>query len=204
MGLDTTQPSLLSRVRNPSDRDAWREFEAKYRDLVLRYCRRRGLQQSDAEDVRQVVMLNLARALPRFRYCPERGRFRSYLGIVVRNAISTCLSRPKGSDTPLDNIELSHIAAPTPPADPGWEQEWTNHHYRLAMCTIRQTFDSRSVQAFDRLLAGDAVEHVAEHFGMSTQAVHKVKQRIRERLKDLIAEQIQEEDMPVSQKDSRA
>ena len=74
------------------------------------------------------------------------------------------------------------------------------HHYRLAMQTIRETYDSKSVSAFEALLEGATVDEAAERHEMSTQAVHKVKQRIRQRLKELIAVQVQEEDMPVSQR----
>ena len=63
MSPHTTHPTLLSRVRDHEDHRSWREFDSRYRELILRFCRRRGLQQSDAEDVRQIVMLNLARAL---------------------------------------------------------------------------------------------------------------------------------------------
>ena len=60
MHPDTTHPSLLARIQDLDDHAAWREFDARYRDLILRYCRRKGLQPSDAEYVRQIVMLNLA------------------------------------------------------------------------------------------------------------------------------------------------
>ncbi len=98
MDHDLTQPSLLSRVRDGADQAAWREFEVKYRELLLRYCRARGLQQSDAEDVRQLVMMNLAKFLRNFDYSSEKGRFRSYLGRVVRNSISRYFSRPNPAE----------------------------------------------------------------------------------------------------------
>ena len=62
------------------------------------------------------------------------------------------------------------------------------------MQTVRATFDPKSVQMFDRLLAGDGVKRLASEFQTTTQAVHKVKQRIRDRLKELIADQVKEED----------
>ena len=40
MKNEATQPSLLVRVRDPSDEHAWREFAEKYRGLVAGYCRR--------------------------------------------------------------------------------------------------------------------------------------------------------------------
>lgn len=108
---NVTRITLLSRVRNPSDSAAWAEFESRYRDLLVRFCRRQGLQQADAEDVVQVVMSNLAKSLPRFAYDPARGRFRDYLYRCARNAISQWSSRPKGREVALDTgVE---VALPT-------------------------------------------------------------------------------------------
>ncbi len=197
MDHDVTQPSLLSRVRDGSDQAAWREFEAKYRELLMRYCRARGLQQSDADDVRQLVMMNLAQSLRNFEYSPEKGRFRSYLGRVVRNSISRYFSRPNTADRALDTAVIATVPDEDPDEkDDLWEREWINHHFRLAMRTIQDTFDRQSVEAFDRLVAGESVANVAQACGMTTQAVHKVKQRIRKRMQELVAAQVREEDRP--------
>jgi DNA-directed RNA polymerase specialized sigma24 family protein len=96
-GSQGTHPSLLSRVRDPGDHVAWREFESRYRDLLLRFCRRRGMQHADAEDVVQVVLTNMAKALPRFVYDRRRGRFRDYLYRCTRNVLSRWQSRPKSA-----------------------------------------------------------------------------------------------------------
>lgn len=195
MSSETTQPSLLSRVRDSADDAAWREFDAKYRELILRYCRARGLQTSDAEDVRQIAMANLARSLRSFEYDPGRGRFRGYLGQVVRSAISRHFRRPDVRARALDTCALVSIEADDAGgADEVWEREWVWHHYRLAMQAIRAAFDPKSVQVFDRLLAGVSVGQLASDFQTTTQAVHKIKQRIRDRLKELIAAQIRQED----------
>jgi len=197
MDPETTQPSLLARVRDSADQAAWRAFEAKYRELILRYARRRGLQSADCEDVRQLVMLNLSKSLRNFEYQPEKGRFRDYLGRVVRNAVHAQFARPKTALAALDSHVLATVSAPEEAAaDDVWEQEWMNHHYRLALAALRETFEPRSLAVFDRLLNGETVAAVAESSGLSEPAVHKVKQRIRDRMKELIAAQIREEDAP--------
>lgn len=197
MGAETTQPSLLSRVRDASNDAAWREFDAKYRELILRYSRARGLQPADAEDVRQITMSNLAKSLRTFEYASDKGRFRNYLGQVVRSAISRHFRRPEIRARALDSGVLATVeAADSGDADELWEQEWVRHHYRLAMETVRKTYEPRSVEMFDRLLAGGSVDKVAAEFDSTPQAVHKVKQRIRKRLTELIALQVREEDEP--------
>jgi RNA polymerase sigma-70 factor (ECF subfamily) len=192
---DVTQASLLSRVRDPGNHQAWNEFERKYRNLILRYARKRGLQQTDAEDVLQVALANLVKSLPRFVYDPQRARFRTYLYRVVQSAICHQVSRPKPADRALEACMIEQ----TPGDDESgaaalWEQEWVSHHYRLALDSVRQTFEPRSIEVFERNMRGESVESLARAFDMSIQAVHKVRQRIRARMQELITQQVHDED----------
>src|SRR5262245_17608345 len=109
--MDSTHPSLLERLRDFSDHDAWREFDARYRELILRYCQRRGLQSADAEDIRQMAVMALARCLERFVYRPELGRFRDYLGRIVQNLIHHQGARKQGRhEQPLTDV--TQLVAP--------------------------------------------------------------------------------------------
>jgi len=197
MELQSTRTTLLSRIRDSADQTAWREFESRYRELLVRFAQRRGLQRADAEDVVQVVFAGLAVSLPQFVYDPRRGRFRDYLFRCTRNALSNWAQRPNRLDRSLDS-DMKASAADEVCADPAetaaWEQEWVAQHYRLALDTVRQTFEPKSVEVFERSVAGIKVDALTVEFAMSEQAVHKVRQRIRARMEELIAQQIREED----------
>jgi len=184
------------RLRNPADAEAWQQFELLYRDLIMGYCRRRGLQWSDADDIRQQVMLNLSQAAQReFQYRPERGRFRNYLARMVQNAIHRHFSRPMQGPLRLDTVMETQLAdADSAAPDELWEREWVRHHFRLAMADVRKSFEPRSVKAFERLLDGAPVAAVAVEFGLSQDAVYKLRQRIRQRLEELTAAQVTAED----------
>ena len=81
-----TSASLLGRLRrNPKDQVAWSEFVARYRPLVLEWCRRWRLQDSDAEDVTQAVLLKLNRLMETFVYDPS-GSFRAWLKTLAHHA----------------------------------------------------------------------------------------------------------------------
>jgi RNA polymerase sigma factor (sigma-70 family) len=190
----TTQPSLLVRLRDPEDQSAWTEFHARYGELILRYAMRLGLERADAEDLRQTVLLSLARALPKFEYSRARGRFRSYLGTVVRRAASRHESRPKGEirHLPLDEMDIAGSAAPA--LDPVWEEEWRRHHLRLALRRVRRMFDRKSIEVFEMLVEGRTVAEIASRRGMTQAAVYKTKQRVREAMSRLIAVQIRDEE----------
>jgi len=83
-----TSPELLGRVgQDPSDQEAWATFVAHYGPKIRGWCRQRGLQAADADDVTQDVLLRLARALRRFTYDPSRS-FRGWLRLVTEHALS--------------------------------------------------------------------------------------------------------------------
>ncbi len=193
---DTTSASLLVRVRDPADERSWREFENRYAELIRRYCRRRGLPSADIDDVSQMVWSDLAKGLRSFAYDPNRGRFRAYLGRIVKCAIARHFARygPRGRSLGSDMVAMSENGNGA--ADEYWEKEWVDHHYRLAMSTLEQSYEPRSLAIFRRLIAGEPAHRVASDFGMSVGAINQAKHRIRSRMREIIAGQIREEDEP--------
>ena len=82
-----TRPSLLVRIRDPGDREAWRQFVALYAPLIHRLARQRGLQDADAADLTQDVLRAVAMAAPGLVYDPSRGSFRGWLFTVTCHKI---------------------------------------------------------------------------------------------------------------------
>jgi RNA polymerase sigma-70 factor (ECF subfamily) len=190
----TTRVSLLERLHDSDDAEAWRRFERSYGDVILRYACRRGLDLTDAEDVRQVVLLSMYRVMQSFRLSPERGRFRSYLGRVVGNAIQRHRTRAHHAAEQLEP-DLTDFAPAVVPRelDALWEHEWTDYHLRTALAAIRSTVEPRTLDVFERLLRGDSVEDVARDTDRNVDAVRKVRQRIRARLQGEVRRQLAEE-----------
>ena len=61
--LPKTRISLVIRLKNVADHEAWDEFTVIYEPLVLRLLQRDGLQESDARDVCQQVLSAAGAAL---------------------------------------------------------------------------------------------------------------------------------------------
>ena len=97
---DATRPSLLVRIKDHRDRQAWGQFVEIYAPLVYDMARRR-LQDSDAADLTQDVLRSVAAAMDRLDYDPGKGSFRSWLFTVTRNALNTFFEAqrrvPRGS-----------------------------------------------------------------------------------------------------------
>src|SRR6478672_8220769 len=84
--LPTTRITLLTQLRqDPSDQAGWDEFVERYGRHIYRWCRQWKLQDADAEDVTQDILLKLSQKLRAFAYDPSRS-FRGWLKTVAHHA----------------------------------------------------------------------------------------------------------------------
>src|SRR5262245_18566027 len=125
-----TRPSLLVRLRDAGDQQAWEEFVEVYTPLIYGFCRKRGLQDSDAAAVAQEVMRAVSRAMGSFDYRPDDGRFRSWLFTVTRNKFNDFLNKRQREPQAAGETTLQGLleAQPCPEQDARWDQEY---HQRL-------------------------------------------------------------------------
>src|SRR6516162_2564329 len=83
-----TRITLLARLRrDPSNQEAWSEFVDHYGAKIMSWCLRWRLQEADAQDVTQNVLLKLAEKMRDFRYDPGRS-FRAWLKTIAHHACS--------------------------------------------------------------------------------------------------------------------
>src|SRR5438105_4849958 len=116
-----TRPSLLVRIRDSGDREAWRLFVDLYGPLVYRFGRKRGLQDADAADLTQTVLQAISGAIQTFEYDPARGAFRGWLLGVVRNQLSKRMRREQHAPQGTGDSATQQWLAEQPERDPGEE-----------------------------------------------------------------------------------
>src|SRR3954452_14023800 len=116
-----TRPSLLVRIRDAADREAWRQFVELYAPLVYRFARRRGLQDADAADHAQDDLHAVARSSERLEYDPHKRTFRGWLFTVARSKLHTFLRRRERQRRRNEDVAVDRLAAD--PASPESEEE---------------------------------------------------------------------------------
>src|SRR6478752_2041114 len=83
--LPTTRVTLLQQLRQGhSDQAGWDEFVERYGRHIYRWCRQWKLQDADAEDVTQTILVKLTQKLRAFAYDPSRS-FRGWLKTVAHH-----------------------------------------------------------------------------------------------------------------------
>ena len=181
-----TRGSLLLRLRDPADRQAWGEFAEVYRPLLHRIARRHGLQAADADDLVQQVLIAVAAKADTWQPAGD-ARFRTWLGRVARNAAIDAFRRrrPDAAAGGTDALAGLHQHA-----DPPTEDELlTEHHhavFRWAAERAEAEFHPGTWQAFWRTAVLDqSATQVAADLGRSVGSVYTAKSRVLRRLKEI-------------------
>jgi RNA polymerase sigma-70 factor (ECF subfamily) len=178
---------LLVRIRDPGDREAWRQFVALYAPLIHGLARRRGLQDADAADLTQEVLRAVAAAAPALVYDPARGSFRGWLYTVTCHKIHdfrhSRLNRERGSGDSATHRLLDE--QPAPDDEVGrWERDYQSRLFALAAEQVRDGFEVTTWRAFWLLaVEGKSGEEAARILGLSVGAVYVARSRVLARLK---------------------
>ena len=209
-GAETTRPSLLIRIRDAGDREAWQQFVDLYAPLIYGLARKRGLQDADAADVTQEVFRAVANRIARshgsagsgqesgvrsqdssaWQYDPKRGSFRSWLYTVTRHKISDFLARkqPRGTGDTATQMFLEEQPG-TDEEESDWQRPYQQRLFAWAAERIQGEFQEPTWKAFWQLaVEGKSGEETAKSLGMSVGAVYVAKSRVLARLKKEIEE----------------
>ena len=144
----TTRVSLIARIREPNDAQAWSQFVELYGPLIFHYGLRRGLQHADACDLTQEVLREVLRSIDRFDYDPRLGRFRGWLLVVTRRTLSRMLEKQRiQSGGNGHDANLVTTTSALYEDDDIWEREHRMHLLRWAASQIRDEFKETTWQA---------------------------------------------------------
>ena len=185
-----TQPSLLVRLKDAHDREAWERFVDLYAPLVFGFVRKRGLQEADAADLTQDVLRQVALSAKSLVYDPKRGSFRAWLFTVVRNRLTDHwrAARPDHSgsgDSSLWRQATEQLVSESDSTE--WDLAYERQLFQFAAKQVRGDFTDSTWQAFwQSAVEGREGKLVAEELGITTAEVYLAKGRVMSRLKEQI------------------
>ena len=183
--MPATRASLLVRLRDRHDHDAWKDFVRLYAPVVYRFARHKGLQDADAADVTQDVLGSVLAAVGSFD--PQQGLFRSWLFTLAHRRLYDFVARRNRQEQPAATAEIVNDV-PARDEEQHWNQEYDRQLFQLAADNIRATFSDSTWQAFWRTAVdGEAGKDAAQSLGLSVAAVYLAKSRVMVKLKQEVA-----------------
>ncbi len=191
-----TRESLLLRLADPGCKDAWDEFSVIYRPMILRLARRCGLQNDDAEDVAQQVMIAVSKAIRQWQKDSCRGRFRGWLTTVTKNAVRNAISRrPRERATGDSEFRrLIESAATESELDTIIEAEYLRSVLREASRRVQSEFEAATWKAFWTTTMDDVdVSDASTRLAMTVGAIYSARSRVMRRLQTVALELTREE-----------
>jgi RNA polymerase sigma-70 factor (ECF subfamily) len=183
-----TRQSLLSRLRDWQDHEGWREFFDTYWRLIYRVARQAGLNDAAAQDVVQNTFIYLARRMPKFRYDPARGSFKSWLRRVTRSRISVFRRRAEANEPPLPELPLEEDDVPVWESIPDpsgdkvdeiWQREWDDNLLKAAVRRISRKVSAQQLMIFELAALGEVpLKQVARKLDVSLMQVYLARHRV--------------------------
>ena len=196
MDLLPTRRSLLSRLKDWNQQEAWREFFNVYWRLIYDVARHAGLDDQAAQDAVQETLLTVSAEMPGFRYDPAKGSFKSWLRTITRRRVADQLRKryarrePGHVDAAMTSVqaEIEAERSDTPLLDRIWDEQWRTRLMEAAMSRVKRGVRADHWQLFELTVLQDCpLREVARSLGISTPMAYVIRHRIGKMLKNEVS-----------------
>jgi RNA polymerase sigma factor (sigma-70 family) len=183
-----TRITLLGRLRrDPTNQAAWGEFVEHYGRKIYGWCRKWNLQEADAQDVTQNVLLKLAQKLREFTYDPSRS-FRAWLKTLTHHAWSDFVESRQRPGLGSGDSQVAGLLSSIEARDDlvkHLEAEFDREVLEEAMQRVRLRVAPQTWQAFTlTALEGCSGAEAAGRIPMQVAQVFVAKRRVQKMLQE--------------------
>ena len=183
--LPETRYTLIGKLRNPQDAEAWAEFATIYHPVIFRFCRSKGLQHADATDITQDVLAKIVGAIEKFDLNGGKRNFRGWLFRITRNLVVDFVRKRERNVLVQFDPALELATKPSKEESVEFQAAFQKQVFLIVSQKVRRQVELRTWQAFwDTEIKLIPVEQVAKALSMSTGAVYVARSRVLTRFKN--------------------
>ena len=192
--FQTTQVSLILRLRDSSDADAWEQFVSIYHPLIWNVAKRLGMPDEDANDACQDTLLRLSQVVHQWSHNERDSNFRGWLYRVARNCMLSEFEKNKlrfvGTVAEDGKQYLDQLVEDTPEGDSRYQLEFRRQMFAVAIEAVQPSVKPIYWEAF-RLsyIENHEINQTAERLGIPIDTVyvarHRVLNQIRKQIKKM-------------------
>ena len=186
--LTRTTTALLEALLDPADDEVWRDFDRRYRPILIAFARRLGLPDEDAADAAQETLARFVRSYRDGKYDRDRARLRSWIIGIARHCIYDIHQR-RATD-PRRGLSAISELPDEPTLNAMWDQECGQEILRQGISELRQQTrtDEGTIRAFEMLaFDGRKPAEIADALSMSLNDVYLAKHRCLKRLREILS-----------------
>lgn len=180
-----TRASLLIRLADMDDQVAWTQFVHLYGPMIHQWCLFWKLQDADAEEVTQALIVKLFQCMRDFHYDPSVGSFRGWLKTVTRNAVLDYFRRRRPESNNSKAIQEIHDTQAYEDFAARIEQVYDMERLEEARQRVRQRVAEHTWRAFELATETDQpVKAIAEQTGLQVAMVYVAKSKVIKMLRE--------------------
>ena len=181
-----TRLTLIDKIKDSADAEAWTEFTAIYYPLVFEICRRKGLQHADATDITQEVLSQVANAIGSYRHDQPGATFRGWLYCITRN-LTVDFFRRRGKDplaTATALLDWDQIKEPSVQESREFQLEFRKQMFSVVAKSVQSQVAAKTWAVFWKTeVEGSDIESTAKALGMTHGAVYVARSRVIAKLR---------------------
>ena len=186
-----TRASLLLRLPNAADLVAWDEFVSLYAPCVFRVVTRAGLQQADAENVLQEVLLRVAKSIELWLNRSDRSGFRPWLLRIAKNETINLLTRKPTRPFEVAGhsvgANLEFLVDDHSDLTTAIDTEYEREVFLWAAEQVRESVSPHTWQAFWLShVEGLSIEDVSNRLNLKPANIYFARSRVMKRLKQIV------------------
>ncbi len=178
--MGTTTILLTRLAEKPYDEATWEAFALRYGSVICARCKRK-LQDADAEDLTQEVLIKIADAAAKGKYRPGKGHTRAWVETIIRNAQVDFFRRRRvdgrqpGTGGGAEVLEL----IPSEELAQVWEREERQEMLEVAKNRVLERLDPRARDVVLATLADGVLgKDVAKSFTTSPATVSRIRRQV--------------------------
>ena len=186
--MNDTSLSLLARLRCSPESESWNRLVNLYEPLIRAWLRKYDVQDSDADDLLQEVLLAVSKDVSKFDHGGHPGAFRGWLKAILVNRLRKFWRardhRPQArGDSDID-ARLARLDDPASEMSQIWNRQHDQYVLRQLLALVEPHFAPSTWKAFCRVaFDGARADVVAKELKISLNAVFIAKSRVLSRLR---------------------
>jgi RNA polymerase sigma factor (sigma-70 family) len=180
-----TRLSLLLRLGDWADENAWAEFLEIYQPVVLQLAQRQGLQEADAHDLVQTMFSRVAKKASNWQTDLSNGTFRGWLAITTRNLVIDHFRRQQRQPASITDSHLFSLSSGV--VDDEFDMQERRMLFQWAAKRCRSEFTEKTWEAFWLTSVDDQpVATVSKQLSMTAGAIYIARSRVLAKIRSLI------------------